>query len=782
MLNKKIQYEIAIAALFHDIGKFKQRAFLGDESNFSNSINNMEGHIAKLNSQSKLYTHRHALWTYDFFINDLKPIIDKINFDMNLDWEKIYISSASHHNPTKDNYSQIIADADIISSSNDRSNKIESYQRGSYYKKPLRAIFSNIDIENDNPPRKSKYYYSIPKNSKDNLKYPIMENTDKIEINYKSYWFSFIKDLENLPSKYKINEFLNKLKDLFFEYTWCIPSATNDVYNDISLYDHSVTTMSFALALANSKDKDEIKIFAADVSGIQQYIFQSKYSSFKDAAKIFRGRSFIISAISNAYKLALCEKLGLIPFIDLIDAGGKFTYILPSDNSLDCLIEEFITEQDLFFFKKYQGTLCVLAYYNNYSIDSFSKNKFIETQKDIGFNLNSKKVSKFSSCLKDLNVVDHNFSIDGNRCPICGKNIIIVNKDTCEECDNIKILGSHVLTRNYLNFNKYKGFQIVKNVFISLENEILDENYYTFRKSDDDEKYPKWRLNTHSPDATFEDIADSSISEEGRGKSFLAYVKIDVDNLGEIFISGFPKEIYTISRYVTLSRLLNQFFNVYVRNILEREYPDAYTVISGGDDVFIILPWNQALDFIDELKLKFRLYCCNNADIHFSTGIVVGHHHEPFALLNDKANYQLDDNAKEKEGKNCTSYFNVLFDNDSLRDLNNNISTLIRFKEEYELSSSFIYRVYNYLNDVLSNNLNNNKKTTEAERLKYQIREWSVHSKLRYDLIRNIKIKDDCKKTEIFKFFLNHFDNYKDYNDIEKFRVALIHTMYEFRD
>ncbi|MGD1823543.1 MAG: type III-A CRISPR-associated protein Cas10/Csm1 [Pleomorphochaeta sp.] len=781
MIDIKSQYEVAIAALLHDIGKFKQRAYKGDETCFNNTIKQMEGHIAKLNTQTKLYTHRHALWTYDFFINDFKPIIDKINFDIDLDWEKIYISSASHHNPSKDDYSQIIAEADIISSSNDRGDKREAYEKGSYYKKPLRSIFTNINTEIDNKPIKSNYYYTIPKDNK--FKYPIEETSDQIDIDYKFFWNSFISKINSFPNKFSMNDFVNKLKDILLEYTWCIPSATNDLYNDISLYDHSVTTMVFALAMVNSTDLSKFKIFAADVSGIQQYIFQSKYSSFKGAAKVFRGRSFIISAISNAYKLALCEKLNIIPFVDLIDAGGKFTFILPNDISLDIKLKEFIKEQELFFFKKYDGSLCVLTYFNNYDIDSFSKEKFVETQKDVGFNLNSKKVTKFINCLEDIEVINNKIDIKGSRCAICGKRIVTnSNYENCDECEKIKNIGAHVLNKSFINFNKYKGYEIVKGVYVSIADQILDENFYSYILGNTNEKYPLWRLNTHSPEDTFKEMAEASLSEDGLGKKFLAYVKIDVDNLGEIFISGFPKEIYTISRYVTLSRLLNQFFNVYVKNILEKDYPEAYTVISGGDDVFIILPWNQAIDFIETLKLKFRLYCCNNKNIHFSTGIVVGHHHEPFALLNEKANIQLDDRAKEREGKNCTSYFNVLFDEKELRILSDDISKLTKFRNEYDLSSSFVYRVYKYVNDILSNdnelNLNENQSTI----LKNQIREWSVQSKLRYDLIRNIKNDDEEAKIEIFNFFLDHIDNYKNYREIEKFKVALIHTMYEFRE
>lgn len=764
MIDKKSQYEVAVAALFHDIGKFKQRAYKGNESIIKDTVDTMEGYIGKLNSKTKLYTHRHALWTYDFFINDFKPLIDSMDLDIKLNWERVFITSASHHVSDSDEYSRAIQSADIISASNDRSDSNEAYKRGDYYKKPLRPIFSNINIKEYSGPKKSKYYYNLSLSDLNNN--PVEQLDSDIELNYNDLWNSFILELKKLPRRNTLNGLLLKLKDLLYQYTWCMPSATNDIYNDISLYDHSITTMVFALAIINSNINDKFRIFAADLSGIQQFIFQSKYSSFKGAAKIFRGRSFIISSISNAYKIALCKKINIIPFIDLIDAGGKFTMILPSDNNLINLIDEFVKEQEFFFFNKYQGSLCVLT---DYSLivngDGFGRDNFVQTQKDIGYLLNSKKTRKFENCINKVGFVNNNVNIKGKRCSVCGKNVI-TDKDICNNCNSIQQIGANIIKYNFINYNKHIGYEIVKGVFLSVDNKVLDDNYISFVLSSNDE-YPMWRLNTHSPDKTFEEISTSSINEEGLGKKFLAYVKIDVDNLGEIFISGFPKEIYTISRYVTISRLLNNFFNVQVKQLLEKKYFDAYTVISGGDDIFIILPWNQAIDFIEELKLRFRIFCCNNLSIHFSASIVVGTNKEPFALLNERANYELDIHAKEFQDKNRTSYFNVLFDEDELRELSNDITILKKFIDEYGVSSSFIYRMYNYVNDLMS---------------KIDSKKWSVYSKVRYDLVRNIKVKNENELIEIYNFFLNHIDNYNGSFDIERFRVALIHTMYEFRE
>ena len=133
---------------------------------------------------------------------------------------------------------------------------------------------------------------------------------------YGELYQAFLSELSSLKGKISCANFLRKCKDLLYEYCWCIPSATNDYLNDISLYDHSVTTMSIALALGNSDNaKKPFRLLACDVSGIQSFIFQSKNQSFKGAATTIRGRSMLISALSTAYQVGLAEKLDLIPFM-----------------------------------------------------------------------------------------------------------------------------------------------------------------------------------------------------------------------------------------------------------------------------------------------------------------------------------------------------------------------------------------------------------------------------------------------------------------------------------
>jgi len=247
-------------------------------------------------------------------------------------------------------------------------------------------------------------------------------------------------------------------------------------------------------------------------------------------------------------------------------------------------------------------------------------------------------------------------------------------------------------------------------------------------------------------------------------------VKIDVDNLGKTFRDGIASEIYSLSRYVTLSRMFHAFFNIYVPHLLEEEYPYAYTVLSGGDDVFIIMPWNEAFDFVHTLQGKFKEFCQNNPEIHFSSGIAIAHPSEPFSIVNGRANDALDKKAKETEGKNCIAYFDgVCFSPTDAEAFLENKDRIMGYVEDKECSvdSSFIWRMMNYVDSRIGA-----KKNAKA---------YGAFASIRYDLARNFL--DDGKdknqnNVDAAKFFLDKFDNYKKEKELKQFSTLLKHIYY----
>ena len=106
-------------------------------------------------------------------------------------------------------------------------------------------------------------------------------------------------------------------------------------------------------------------------------------------------------------------------------------------------------------------------------------------------------------------------------------------------------------------------------------------------------------INTSGNTMTFEEIASLSSSNN------LGLLKGDVDNLGIIINYGLKtteldeegntlKDITSISRISTISRMLNSFFSYWIKENLQQDNI-YYIVYAGGDDFMIVGPWDKLI-------------------------------------------------------------------------------------------------------------------------------------------------------------------------------------------
>jgi CRISPR-associated protein Csm1 len=217
------------------------------------------------------------------------------------------------------------------------------------------------------------------------------------------------------------------------------------------------------------------------------------------------------------------------------------------------------------------------------------------------------------------------------------------------------------------------------------------------------------------------------------GRSFLGVFKADVDNLGMIFSMGLGDRL-SVSRFVSLSRMLNHFFTEYLTNELVKEnYSDTYIIFSGGDDLFLLGPWHQTIRLAVELSKKFREYVCHNQSITLSAGICVAKPGLPVHTLADMAEEHLEKSKKYKTNDSIVKNSVTLFE-----------TTVQWNKFEYLIKKG------DWLFDLII------KQTIPmglASRLLYYSRqkakfdqgeiEYGIYkSHMRYDFTRNIQEKD----------------------------------------
>ncbi|HEN21412.1 MAG TPA: type III-A CRISPR-associated protein Cas10/Csm1, partial [Desulfobacteraceae bacterium] len=236
------------------------------------------------------------------------------------------------------------------------------------------------------------------------------------------------------------------------------------------------------------------------------------------------------------------------------------------------------------------------------------------------------------------------------------------------------------------------------------EADLKEERYLVGRKSED--KYLELieQIKEGGP-KTFEHIANAALNpaDNGswRGLQALGVLKADVDELGYIMSCGIKKGQFTISRLATLSRQMNMFFTVYLPYMLKTDkkngFGEIYTVFAGGDDLFLIGPWNRTIDLAVFLKDRFAEYVCHNNEVHFSAGISLHKPHTPISKFAESAESSLE-KAKEK-GRNRVTLFSetVLWDEFiALAEIKNTIKTWIEPGEAI-LSSSYLYRLNTFI-------------------------------------------------------------------------------------
>ena len=107
-------------------------------------------------------------------------------------------------------------------------------------------------------------------------------------------------------------------------------------------------------------------------------------------------------------------------------------------------------------------------------------------------------------------------------------------------------------------------------------------------------------------------------------------------------LSGEKKSIYSVSRLVQMSRMLELFFGKYLMTYLAREFSDIYTVF--------IIPFQKRLKFINTLYREFESFVAYNQNLHFSIGLQLFKDKTPIAFVDQQVEALL------KQAKKASKY------------------------------------------------------------------------------------------------------------------------------
>lgn len=526
----------------------------------------------------------------------------------------------------------------------------------------------------------------------------IADDTSLIVDAYRELGEGLIKDIQNLSENHGkdmvLPDLLICLMTLLEKYTAGVPSATNVRHPDISLFDHLRTTAAIAQALYLYREEKEEQhtvlpedddiprwlLVCGDFSGIQKFIYNL---SSKGAAKGLRGRSFYVGHFCRICSDYLLNKLGLHRAALLYNSGGKFYLLIPSH--LKKKLYEVRAEVNHWLLERFRGDVFFGLGIAEVTAPMFSQGKMNDAWETAALDLERDRQQKFRERLADVSFfAPQTEDNPAKHCRVCGSNRDLKERDRdgekilrCDSCHEMEMIGKNITDTAALFIfrgTKEEGIRIRTAAALSAERFFFIEKLKTaYLLIPEDRlhilknitspgeciffgKYADMNFaKLHLPNAAvsflhigkweknrcihengdpwdFEDYAKKS-----QGISRMGILRMDVDNLGMVFIKGlhFPerknkgwgavsgkKSMASISRMVTLSRQLNLFFSGYLPRILENgEFDRCQIIYAGGDDLFIIGSWDQLPDLAEKIRSEFREFCCMNPVFSISGGL-----------------------------------------------------------------------------------------------------------------------------------------------------------------
>ena len=682
---------IVLGCLLHDIGKFFERAETLDQHR--NNGEKQQSYCPR-NTEKGYYSHLHVLHTLAFceLLAEKVPQIQPEEHQTTVTADQNWINLAAyHHVPSEKQEAyleKLVQAADHFASAEREQGSF--YEQGIHKKTRLESLLGRI--QTGETARQNEHF--LPLKFSDLSETHIFPqqaaalglekkgNTwlsqNSLVSDYQAVANRLLTELNNLQqfqgnvAKEKIlQSTLRSLLSVMERYLSQIPAATNVQHPDISLFDHLRITAAIGEGLYFYHESEEYKsafddkhnpkwqLVCGDFSGIQKFIY--KITS-KGAAKGLRGRSFFIQLLCDAVAEQIIRQLGLYPTACIYSSGGKFYLLIPTN--IKDQVKRIADSVNKALLDEFQGEVFLGLGFVDICGDDFKEGNMGKRWQQVNEDLQKQRLQPFKAHVsQDIDFFAEQAQHERGACKICGRDDAqadINDSQNCKQCQSLERIGQALADTHNLFWvwgenrktvkNKIKGHLLCIPMvgtdcdlyFLEAEPEFseltdLSEshlevlNEWTGLKpnpqgySQGIRYVGKWQGDKDNGSRDFKDFADNA-----QGIKRMAILRMDVDNLGEIFIRGlnFGKEdsdgkqtsMGSLSRVATVSRQLHLFFAGYLHRILD-DYPQSQIIYAGGDDVFIIGSWNELPDIAQRIRSEFSRYCGNNPCFTLSGGI-----------------------------------------------------------------------------------------------------------------------------------------------------------------
>jgi CRISPR-associated protein Csm1 len=203
----------------------------------------------------------------------------------------------------------------------------------------------------------------------------------------------------------------------------------------------------------------------------------------------------------------------------------------------------------------------------------------------------------------------------------------------------------------------------------------------------------------------------------------------------------------------------------------DASFKNIYTVFAGGDDLFLIGPWNAIYALALQLRREFSRYVCGNEDIHFSAGLTLHKSHVPIDLLASSAEEAL--NSSKKGGRHRFTMFSQTTLWSDIDELEKVRFTFENWIQNQVLSKSMLYRINQFIQMA-----EQEQKILTLESIKsddMNCMRW--RALLAYAIARNVKqTEGDASINQIITTLAEWLNNFRG-----NLRIPLWHVLYTHR-
>jgi CRISPR/Cas system-associated protein Cas10 (large subunit of type III CRISPR-Cas system) len=484
--------------------------------------------------------------------------------------------SASHHLPK----TSLVKKADIISAAHDRrdSDYDDIFGEGEISNSNLittrlLSIFNEIKI---NKHKNQKKYIKLEKFAdfwrfEENINF----NYQKSKDDYQKLFNEMIKEINKLGyNKYEL--LYHQIYPILKNYTITIPANTyNTSFPTIGLFDHLKLTTAISNSLSRTNLSKEFVIIKYHLHGITDFVYQN------DDFKLVQARSLYMNLLSELIAYRIISEFGLSYENILYSLGGQGRILVP--NVIN--IEERI--------KRINCVICANVKFKHQRIIKFVLSYDIYDDEELKAGIFKKNIS--------LNEK------------------IVINSD-----------------EKFSDSNQEIDYQVL-NPFIKLEKFIIAFDFKKQLNGELEIDFNDLGKLVINPSSLESDPYYLSINQLKLGESkyigfvralksqeALVMVMMDIKDLHLILKTCIAKKAQSISKDLTISRLLELFFAKTVTNICKKN-GNVNLLYAGGDDIVFITDENNAKQLIYEITSEFQNYTGEMASRLISGMIPINH-------------------------------------------------------------------------------------------------------------------------------------------------------------